>query len=49
MTGMVRRYTILSSPATGSAEWPPDDKLRRVTTIEYVFAFPRRIAPEFCK
>jgi hypothetical protein len=21
----------LSSPATGSAEWPPDDRLRRVT------------------
>ncbi len=24
------QYT-LSSPATGSAEWPPDDRLRRVT------------------
>jgi hypothetical protein len=30
MTRMVRLHTKLSSPATGSAEWPPDDRLRRV-------------------
>ena len=26
-----RTYIPVSSPATGSAEWPPDDRLRRVT------------------
>src|SRR5260370_25550158 len=29
----MRTHTQLSSSATGSAEWPPDDRLRR--TIQY--------------
>ena len=36
MTGTVRLHTKLSSPATGSAEWPPDDRLRR--GIQYAAA-----------
>jgi hypothetical protein len=30
---MPREHLLLSSPANGSAEWPPDDRLRRV--IQY--------------
>jgi len=34
------RLILSSSPANGSAEWPPDDRLRRV--IQYAAALVKK-------